>query len=684
MKYGYWNVAGYDPADAACLCRAGFSPLTAAVLCSRGHREPAEAKAFLSAHKPLPDPMAMLDMDKAVHRVRQALAGGERIAVFGDYDVDGITATCLLSQFLRSCGADCCTYIPSRMEEGYGLNQPAIDGLVRQGVSLIITVDCGITALEEADYCRQLGVDLIITDHHECKGQLPDAVAVVDPHRPGDSYPHRALAGVGVAFKLAAAVCGDQESVLSRYCDLVCLGTVADVMPLLGENRTFVARGLERLNAAPCPGLTALMRQCGSCRQPITASTIGYVLAPRINAAGRMGQVSLAVDLLTTRDPAEADRLADALCQLNRQRQAVEAEIYRQATEMLAGVQDPAAIVLADEGWHQGVVGIVASRLSEEYRCPTFLICLDGSRGKASSRSYGGFNLFASLQSLGHLLESYGGHELAAGFTIARDRIGAFREAVTAQAEAFRRSGGFRCALEIDCEVDPRLLTLANVAALDQLEPCGSGCPRPVLLLRGLTVEQMSEVGGGRHLRLRLRGAGHAMSAIFFSTTIVRSGIVAGDQVEVAFTPQINEFRGSRTVQLNVVDIRAAESGQYVRERELYIRCRAGELTADEAGLLLPQRPEFVAVWRYLASHCQGGGIEDDCCCMSRKISRYAGIPASFARTRICLDVFAEQGLIDLRQRGRTVQITLTSGGRKVNLDASRILTRLRQLKAGD
>ncbi len=684
MKYGFWNVAGYSPADAERLRRAGFSPLTAAVLCSRGHREPEEAAAFLSADAPLPDPLALLDMDKAVRRVRQALADGERMAVFGDYDVDGITATCLLSQFLRDCGADCRTYIPCRTEEGYGLNRPAIDSLAAQGVTLILTVDCGITALEEADHCRALGVDLIVTDHHECKGQLPDAVAVVDPHRPGDPYPHRSLAGVGVAFKLAAAVCGDQEAVLERFCDLVCLGTVADVMPLLGENRVFVSRGLERLNAAPCPGLAALMRECGCDRQPVTASTIGYVLAPRINAAGRMGQVELAVELFCTGSPARAAQLADGLCQLNRQRQAVEAEIYDQAVARLAGVSEPAAIVLADERWHQGVVGIVASRLAEEYRCPTFLICLDGAHGKASSRSYGGFNLFASLESLSGLLESYGGHELAAGFTIARDRIDDFRRAVTAQADDFRRSGSFRCALEIDCEVEPPLLTLPNVAALDQLEPCGAGCPRPVLLLRRLTVEQMSEVGGGRHLRLRLRRNGHCMNAIFFSTTILRAGIGVGDQVEVAFTPQINEFRGSRTVQLNVVDIRAAEAGQYVRERELYTRCRSGQLTADEAGLLLPQRPEFVAVWRYLASHSRDGGLEDDCCCMSRKISRYAGIPASFVRTKICLDVFAEQGLIDLRQTGRTVHITLTSGGRKVNLDGSRILMRLKQLKAGD
>ncbi|MCI8525694.1 MAG: single-stranded-DNA-specific exonuclease RecJ [Oscillospiraceae bacterium] len=664
---------------------AGFSPLTAAALCSRRHRDPAEAAAFLSPDQPLPDPFLLRDMDRAARRVRQAVRRGERLAVFGDYDVDGITATCLMVQFLRALGADCLFYIPGRIEEGYGLSRGAIEQLCAQGVRLIVTVDCGITALEEAAYCRELGVELIITDHHECKDGLPEAVAVVDPHRPGDAYPHRDLAGVGVAFKLAAAICGDQEAVLNAYCDLVCLGTVADVMPLLGENRAFVDRGLQRIAQAPGPGLAALMRQCGCDRAALTAGTIGYVLAPRINAAGRMGEVYTAVELFLTGDAQRAETLAESLCQLNRRRQAVEAEIYDQAVAMLEGETDPAAIVLADERWHQGVVGIVASRLAEEYRCPAFLICLDGERGKASSRSYGGFNLFSALESLEGLLESYGGHELAAGFTIGRAQIPAFRAAVREQAGAFRASDQCRSALEIDCEIDPALLTLPNVEGLDQLEPCGPGCPRPVFAAGDLLVEQLSVVGGGRHLRLRLRREEHVLQAIFFSASILRAAVSPGDLVELAFTPQINEFRGVRSVQLNVVDIRsAAEAGQYARERDLYARHCAGGLTAQEAAMLLPQRPEFVAVWRYLASHSQCGELEDECGCMSRKISRYAGIPASFVRTQICLDVFAEQGLISLRQTGRTIHITLTSGGRKADLDASRILMRLKQQKAGD
>lgn len=687
MKYGTWNVAGYDPGAALGLQEAGFSPLTAAVLCSRGLGNPDQAATFLRADGPLLDPFLMGGMDAAVARVKKALDGQEKIAVFGDYDVDGITATCLMSEFLRSCGADCVSYIPGRIEEGYGLSRPAIENLAAQGVSLIITVDCGITAMEEAIFCREIGVDLVITDHHECKGELPEAAAVVDPHCPGDPYPHRDLAGVGVAFKLAAAIAGDQAAILERYCDLVCLGSVADVMPLLGENRIFVAAGLRRLAQSPRLGLAALMKECGCDQKALAAGSIGYVLAPRINAAGRMGQVDIAMELFQTDDPARAALLATQLCELNRERQAVESEIYAEAARMLRGVHGPKAIVLAGEGWHQGVVGIVASRLAEEYCCPAFLICLDGSHGKASSRSYGGFNLFGALERLSHLLESFGGHELAAGFTIARESVDVFRENILQLVEAFHRTGQFRAALEIDCEVPASLLTIPNVEALDQLEPCGSGCPRPVLYMADLTVEHLSEVGGGRHLRLRLGSKGVSLGAIFFSTTALRAAICVGDTVEIAFTPQINEFRGARTVQLSLVDIRPALDTRKSsdRERDLYIRhLRGGMVSPVEADQLLPRRPEFVAVWRYLVANAKEGGLLEDCALMSRKISRCAGIPASLMRTKICLDVFAEQGLITLREQGQAIQITLTADGRKVDLDGSRILGRLKQQKAGD
>lgn len=601
LKYGTWNVSSYRPADVRVMVEAGFSPLTAAVMCSRGYTELNEARDFLAANEPLSDPFTLLDMDKAARRVRRAIDRREQICVFGDYDVDGITATCLLTDFLRRQGAHVVSYIPARLEEGYGLNEMALHSLREQNVQLIVTVDCGITANDEAALCRTLGMELVITDHHECKSELPEAVAVVDPHRLDQPQPASELAGVGVAFKLACAIGGDTASLLREYCDFLCLGTVADVMPLTGENRTMVAEGLKSLENPKRVGLAALMAECGVGHGRITAGTIGYTLAPRINAAGRMGQVDVATELFLTTDAQRAVELAAELCRMNRKRQEIEAEIYREAASMLPTGGRPEAIVLASERWHQGVVGIVASRLAEEYNCPAFLICLDGDKGKASSRSHGGFNLFAALRTLSPLLESYGGHELAAGFTIRRENIDAFRAQITELARAFRASGECQSALEIDCEIPPRLLTLENVAALDELEPCGVGCPRPVLALRGFRVEELTEVGGGKHLRLRLTSGRHSWVAIFFSTTARLAAVSVGDRVDLAFTPQINEYRGQRMVQLNLVDIRPDESARSAQDeaRTLYARHRAGDaLSMAEAEELLPCRKDFIAVWR--------------------------------------------------------------------------------------
>ena len=687
LKYGTWNVSSYRPADVRVMVEAGFSPLTAAVMCSRGYTELNEARDFLAANEPLSDPFTLLDMDKAARRVRRAIDRREQTCVFGDYDVDGITATCLLTDFLRRQGAHVVSYIPARLEEGYGLNEMALHSLREQNVQLIVTVDCGITANDEAALCRALGMELVITDHHGCKSELPEAVAVVDPHRLDQPQPASELAGVGVAFKLACAIGGDTASLLREYCDFLCLGTVADVMPLTGENRTMVAEGLKSLENPKRVGLAALMAECGVGHGRITAGTIGYTLAPRINAAGRMGQVDVATELFLTTDAQRAVELAAELCRMNRKRQEIEAEIYREAASMLPTGGRPEAIVLASERWHQGVVGIVASRLAEEYNCPAFLICLDGDKGKASSRSHGGFNLFAALRTLSPLLESYGGHELAAGFTIRRENIDAFRAQISELARAFRASGECQSALEIDCEIPPRLLTLENVAALDELEPCGVGCPRPVLALRGFRVEELTEVGGGKHLRLRLTSGRHSWVAIFFSTTARLAAVSVGDRVDIAFTPQINEYRGQRMVQLNLVDIRPDESARSAQDeaRTLYARHRAGDaLSMAEAEELLPCRKDFIAVWRYLTAHAENGWLQEEAGCLSRKIARYAAAPCCPGKTWVCLEVFAEQGLLVLEQRPRMLRIRLTSEGKKVDLEQSQILRHLKMQKAGN
>ena len=678
MKYGIWNVAQPEQVSVNALSVSGYGPLVSMVLSARGIRTPQEAKDYLGCDSKLLDPYLMTDMAKAVARLRTALERREKIAVFGDYDVDGITATCLLTDYLRQQGGLAIPYIPGRLEEGYGLNEIAIRQLLQEGVKLIVTVDCGITAIEEARLCKKLGVDLIITDHHECKEMLPNAVAVLDPHRPDGGYPHKTLSGVGVAFKLAAALNGSQSQVLAEYADMVCLGTVADVMCLQGENRVFVAQGLNLLRHTRRPGLAALMAQCNCDPASLNASSVGYILAPRINAAGRIGQIDLAIELFLTHDPARAKAVAAGLCELNRQRQTVEAEIYAQAESMLPKDHIPQAIVLAEESWHQGVVGIVASRIAEAYCCPTFLICLDGEHGKASSRSYGGFNLFASLKSLERLLESYGGHELAAGFTIHRDQIPKFREEICRLADAYYSSEMPRTQLSCDCAVPAELLTTANVESLDILEPCGNGCPRPLLAMERVTVERTSQVGGGKHMRLQLRAGKHSFSAIYFSACPESAGIAAGDLVDVAFHPQVNEFRGTRSVQMNLVDIRPACTAECSWDTSAYKALREDRLDRQAAQQLLPDRETLGRIWRYLA-HFGHSEITEEPLCLCRKIVRWSNQSLSLGQLLVCLDIFADVELIQVRRVNNRIAIRLLDTQVKRDLNESRTMRRLKE-----
>ena len=680
MKYGIWKTTEPKTEAVNALLGEGCAPLTAMVLAARGIENPREAMAYLSCACTLHDPFSMRDMDLAAGRLGVALSKGEKIAVFGDYDVDGITATCLLTDFIRSMGGDCIPYIPGRLEEGYGLNPIAIHQLHSEGVKLIITVDCGITAVEEAQLCKELGIDLVITDHHECKKELPEAIAIVDPHRPDCRYPHKDLSGVGVAFKLASALCGSQEDVLDGYADMVCLGTVADVMPLCGENRVFVSRGLAMLKDTHRPGLAALMEQAGCDRESLTASSVGYTLAPRINAAGRMGQIDLAISLFLTQDPKTGHDMAQALCELNKTRQGVESEIYEQVMDMLPEGELPDAIVLADESWHQGVVGIVASRISEEYCCPTFLICLDGDHGKASSRSYGGFNLFSSLSALSPLLESYGGHELAAGFTIHKDKIPAFRQEICRLAREFYSNDTPRTVLEADCTVSPELLTAHNIDSLSQLEPCGNGCPKPVLVTASMTLERITPVGGGRHMRLRLRSGRHVFMGIWFSSGTELPSLEQGETVDVAYIPQINDFRGERTVQLNVQDIRPSCKAECSMDTSGYCALKNGTITADAAAKLLPDRSTLGLVWRYLAA-VPTGAVQETPACLCRKLVRKTELPMSLGKLLTCLDIFADVGLLELTRQHKQLTIRLIPTEGKADLTQSRTLQTLNALK---
>ena len=688
MKFQKWHIADPRPEARARLTAAGYPCLVSAVLASRGIDTAEEAAAFLEHEQRLTySPFLMADMDKAVARVQQALADHEKIAVFGDYDVDGITATCILVDYLQGRGADVLHYIPRRIEDGYGLSCDAIEGLHRQGARLLITVDCGITGVEEVDFANSLGMDVVITDHHECKEVLPAAAAVVDPHRPDCPYPFKHLAGCGVALKLALALGGPdrEEALFSRYCTLAAVGTVADVMQMSGENRTIVSRGLAAIEHSDFIGLHALLKEAGLSGREITSVQIGFVLAPRINAAGRMGAADKAAELLLCTDPAEAERMARELCALNRERQNVEQTIYSQAEEMIARLpdRDRSALVLESSRWHQGVVGIVASRLSEKYSRPSFMIHLNGATGKGSCRSWGGFNLFAALESCKDLLLGFGGHELAAGFTIKEENIPAFRARMNEYARSFRGGAAPVSVLDVDVVIThPSAVTLEELEALSALEPYGSGNARPVFCLLGATLLRTQNVGQNRHLKLRLGKGSAQFDGIFFSTVAEDCGCKAGDRVDAAFYLQVNEFRGSRTLQLQMVDLRPSlcASGREQDSLTLADCCAdCSPLAAKEARRLLPTRDQFAAAWRFLERTVPDGGLTTGYLPLLRQLAAELGRTEPFPRAAVCLSVFAERGLLTMERQEDDVTLRLHRG-KKVALGQSPQLIMLQQV----
>jgi single-stranded-DNA-specific exonuclease len=691
VKYAKWTGGGCDEAAAARLLAAGYPHLLSLLLSARGVASPEEAALLLDREQRLTcPPLLMKDMDKAVARIHRALADGERIAVFGDYDVDGITSTVLLVDYLRSRGADCLKYIPRRVEDGYGLGREALRSLRDQGVTLVITVDCGITGVEESLYAREIGLDLVITDHHECKDRLPEAAAVVDPRRPDCPYPFKHLAGVGVALKLALALDPQREEALfARYCTLAAIGTVADVMQMTGENRTIVYRGLASIGNTDFLGLRALLQETGLADREVSSTQIGFVLAPRINAAGRMGEAELAADLLLTDDPARAEALARELCGLNRERQAVEQEIFAQAVEQIEFLPagERSALVLSSEVWHQGVVGIVASRLSEKYSCPSFMIHLQNGMGKGSCRSYGGFNLFAALESCRDLLVDFGGHELAAGFNIREEDIPAFRRRINRCVCDYCNGEPPVSSLTLDVVIrHPEAIVLEELDALSRLEPYGAGNDRPVFALMGARVESLQSVGQNRHLKLRLSKGGCHFDAIFFSATAEACGVSAGMRVDAAFHLQLNEFRGVSSVQLQLVDLRPA-AGPSQREREcleLVERLTGGgAVTAAEALRLLPERRQFAGLWRAIGRmEAECGGSVPRLPALRRLAGALDGTE-SFLRTALGLEVFAERGLVTLAVQ-EDMMILQPVPGRKADLEQSAYVRALRKALGQD
>jgi single-stranded-DNA-specific exonuclease len=661
MKEKVWNI----PSAAAIpdeLIQAGYTPLLAAILAFRGIVTAKAASAFLDGDSDtLADPLLLTDIMPAIGRITRARQLGEKAAVYGDYDVDGITAACLLTEYLRGMGLDTALYIPDRLEEGYGLNTGAIQRLHEAGVTLIVTVDCGVTAIEETKFSSSIGVDMIITDHHECREELPDAVAVVDPKRPDCFYPSRDLAGVGVAFKLVCAMDGDARRMLDRYADLVAVGTIADVMPLTGENRCMIKAGLEKLRTNPRPGLAALMTESGVDPKRLGAMTVGFTLAPRINAAGRLGRVEQAAALMMEHDPRKSSRLAAELCDMNHERQRLELETWKQAISMLDGTTPSGPIVLAGEGWHQGVIGIAASRLSEAFCVPSVMISLEGDKGKGSCRSYGGFNLFDALSSCGELLESFGGHALAAGLNIRRENVDAFRKALNEY--YVNHTPETVDGLPLDMEVyDPGLLTLECVESLEMLEPCGNGNPRPALCMLGAKLSAVTPIGGGKHVRLRIEKFGQSYECVWFSHRAEDLELSAGDWVDLAFYPQVSEFRSRHSVQLLILDLRRTNLGGLCR------RILAGD--EPEGGICL-SRADLAEVWRALESF--HGAV-------SALLSRLQDLDGRLSPGKIALSlrVFREVGLVAIKAEGEELEITQINQEGKADLEHSPAWRRFR------
>lgn len=690
MKMKRWVTAKPNLETVRSLARScGFTPLAAAALCARGIDTPEAARAFLETDPAkLHDPMLLPDMAKARDTIRRAIEQGKKIAVFGDYDVDGVTSTCVMTRVLRSLGADVRHYIPDRLSEGYGLSMGAMDRLAQDGIGLIVTVDSGVSAFEEIARARELGMEVVVTDHHECREELPDANAVVNPKRADSTYPFAELAGVGVAFKLACALAGDgqQRAVLEQYADLVALGTVADVMPLVGENRIIVAAGLRRMAETQNIGLSMLLHESGQQGKRLTASTISFILAPRINAAGRLGHADMAAELFLTDDPRRAQTLAMALCEQNKQRQATENQILEQALQKLRREYDPLedqVIVLAGEDWHHGVIGIVSSRICDRYACPTVLIALEDGIGKGSGRSVKGFNLYEALCDSAPLLERFGGHELAAGLTIREENIQQFHENMEAWAREHVNPQELMPILHIDCPIAPEFISTEATRGLDVLEPFGMGNPQPVFSMCDLLVEEITPISSDRHVRLTLSKDGQTYTAMLFGTGQGGCGFAQGNYVDAAFCLEINEYRGRCSVQLVIRDIQLSTCEVMADQKilNLYNRFMSdGALTAREARVLLPERRDLVAVWRHILSRSEDGWLSVPDGALSRRVSWESRREINIGKLLVCLDVFSESRLLSYHFREGQLNIVLKHIEGKADISKSVVLKTLQSM----
>lgn len=543
-----------------------ISPLTSIILYNRGIRESAKIAEFLDCSLAgLHDPYLLKDMDKAVERIKLAKEADEKITIYGDYDVDGITSIAILYKHLKEMGFEVDYYVPDRIQEGYGVNREALDKISESGTKVVITVDTGITAVEETEYAKQIGMDIIITDHHECKEKIPAAFAAIDPKRKDCGYPFKNLAGVGVAFKLIQALdkSSSVEKLMTKYADLICLGTVADISPLVDENRILVTEGLKRFKTTQNIGLKALIDVSITNNKPITTSTIGYIIAPRINASGRLGCASRSVEMFLTDDRELAYELAEGLCEENTIRQQTEQKMFAEALEYIENnpeIKNDRILIIPHKNWHHGIVGIVSSKITEKFYKPSILFAVDDDEAKGSGRSISGFNLFEALEDCAELLEKFGGHELAAGLSIKTENIERFREAINKSALISISEKTLVPTVSIDAVIKPTYITLETVDEINRLQPFGVDNPLPVFAVKNIKIHKISTMSENKHLRMTLLKEGKFLDAVGFGMGEYYNHLKEGDFINVAFGLDINDYKGYKNVQLVLKDIKLAET----------------------------------------------------------------------------------------------------------------------------
>lgn len=638
------------------------------LLATRGFDDDEKIEMMLGCVEPsFFDPFIMKDMDKAVARIEKAIDSFESIAVYGDYDVDGVTSAAMMCSYLEMSGANAYAIIPDREKDGYGMKKNAIDEIRSHGTTLIITVDNGISAIEEVEYAKQLGIDVVVTDHHQPGETLPNAVAVVNPHRADDESPFRLFAGVGVAFKLLCALSGDAQLVLDNYSDLVALGTIADVVPLINENRSIVRIGLEAINERERPGISTLCAAAGAADKQLNAVDVAFTLAPRINAAGRMGSADRAFKLLLSEDFDEANDLSIELNSENVRRHEEEKMMLIDTGTMIAERPElllDKVIVLDADGWNKGIIGIFASKVCEGYGKPCFVISR-GEDGMAhgSARSMAGFSLYDALCACSDILVAFGGHEQAAGLTLKNEDIETFRRRINDYAAGREMPMPKIC---IDCELSPKHINMGLYEASLMLEPFGESNPFPVIALNGCRLGEIIHLKEGRHQKLILDKDGASVEAMLFSVSTDLFPYKKGDTVDVAVRLSKNEFRGRESLSLTVVSIKPAgiERKLTIEDERLFEKIKRKEvLTGEEKERLLPERAQTESVYRFLRAN---GGFAGDTEVLFARLCA-SGID-SYARLLVIIEVLNQCGLLEVTGSGAKTRIALKQVTEKADL----------------